>query len=298
VNTGTIRIGGALIFGIAIIAGAVFFAPSHTPANALGLATATNTPERQYIPTTDSNGDGVSDWKDQFPKQVTVAPLASSSTSTPFTPPQTVTGEYALRFFQNAVSQASQGQLSDQQKQNIPVDTLKSLPDPVRKARYTENNITTSDNSLATLHDYGNKLASIVLRHATGKSAGGELAVLKNAVTTQNQEVLSQLDPIRITYRQQIDELLALPAPPLLATQHLQLINYAEAMYEDIGVFQKAFSDPLLTIAYVKKYTDSAQKLSDTAAQLSASLFANGVRYTADEPAGQLIRKLNLAGYE
>ncbi len=121
-----------------------------------------------------------------------------------------------------------------------------------------------SENTSATATTYANSLAAIV--NVFNKAhTDSELAIVGEALQTQDAKGLTKLTPIIATYRQLEKSLLALKTPSLVAPLHLRLIqNYANIRYS-VEMMQGMFTDTaagLISLSQHKEYVDELNNIA------------------------------------
>ena len=95
--------------------------------------------------------------------------------------------------------------------------------------------------------------------------------------------VLAELDPIIVGYRAMKKGLLNLTVPARVAGVHLDLINVIEAVASDIEAMRHVFTDPLLTMLRMKRYTDDAAGLYYALKNIDTLLTRAGIMYAEGE---------------
>jgi len=278
------RIMGAFLVGALIVALAFVVSRESDANTAAGVITATS--PRTHIETEDSNKDGVPDWQDALLKEDPIMlPTTSSST---YEEPTTVTGKFALRFFENFVRSKMFGAFGDTREELLETST-KDLSDQAVEELLSEKNITIFPMSDAqTLHEYGNQIASIIL--AQPNTGDSEAIILQDALRYEKPERLQELEPIALSYTTVVKQLLELPVPKTYVKEHLDLVNALNAVREDVRAMQKVEEDPLYTLVRLKRYEDDVLGMSNALTNIFNALYErDSVRYDQGEPVLELM---------
>ncbi len=280
------RIAGAFLVGATIVAGA-FIVRSHTGTqNNQGALVSTALSERQYIETGDSNKDGVPDWQDALQKEKPLL-LATTSSST-YKKPTTVTGKFAVQFFEDYLLSKKNGVFGDT-KEELLKKAMQRLAQQSIDELFSEKDITLfPDSDSQTLHDYGNRIASVILAHPNKGDSEG--IILQDYVRYQKPERLLDLDPIALAYTTIMKDLLATPVPNTYVKEHLDLTNAVNAVKEDVRAMQKVETDPMFTLLRLKRYQDDVLGLSNALSNVFNALYLRDtVRWNEGEAVTNLI---------
>ncbi len=283
-----LRIGGAALLGIVIILGA-FYVQKMKRAEAITEGTiVTAAPPRQYIDTTDANGDGIEDWKNSVATNGfdTIATPTSSlalNTNEPYTAPTTFTGKFAQAFFTDYMEGKVNG-ADLKNKDQIIGNAVKAIEENTRSRIYTQKDIVVVADSLENLREYGNRVGEIIAQNNIVTDVNVAPEILKRALDTQDAGILLELKTTVAVYDKIIQDLLIIPTPTSLARSHVELVSATEAVRTDIGAMQKAFIDPLLTLARIKRYQDDTLGAFGVLKNISSILITKDISYTNDEP--------------
>lgn len=280
------RIAGAFLVGAIIVAGAFMIRGHGGAQNNKGVLIAGASPERVYIETRDSNKDGVPDWQDALQKE---RPLLLATTSSyTYKQPTTVTGKFAVQFFEDYLLSKKNGVFGDT-KEELLSKAMQKLAQQAIDELFSEKDITVfPDSDSKTLHDYGNKVASVILAHPNKGDSEG--IILQDYIRYQKPERLLELEPIALAYTTIVKDLLVTPVPKTYIKEHLDLTNAVNAVKEDVRAMQKVETDPMYTLLRLKRYQDDAQGLSNALSNLFNALYLRDtVRWNDDEAVSNLI---------
>ena len=290
-----LRIGGATLLGVVIILGALYVENEKTKGAAMVGNIVSTAPERQYIDTTDSNSDGVEDWKDGITDKIFKSIETPTSTlalraSESYTPPTTFTGKFSEAFFTDYM-EGKVGGTDIQDKDALINNAIKAIEENTKSKIYTSRDIIIIPDSMESLREYGNRIAEIIQRQ---KGNGeNELFILKRAVETGDPKALDALVPITNAYTDVLRDTLLVPAPQSLVQNHIALLSAYEAVLTDVSAMGQVFSDPLYTMARVKRHEDDAMGLFYSLKNIATALVSKGIAYADDEP-GAIIYTLDL----
>ncbi len=291
-----VRIGGATLVGVMIILGALYVqSKKEISAEEMTGSIVSAAPGRQIIPTTDSDGDGVEDWKagltDQIFKSIeTPETTLALRNSESYTPPTTFTGKFAEAFFTDYMD----GKVSGEELQNKDAlinNAINAIEESTQSKIYTRAEVIVVPDSMESLREYGNRVAEIIARQTgTGEN---ELFILKRAVESNDPKALEKLAPIVSGYKKIITEIQLVPVPNTIVLSHLVLLNALEAVLADVLSIDMVFSDPLYTMARVKRHESDALALFESLKKIASLLITQGVSYAKDEP-GSMIYTFNI----
>jgi len=294
--SGYLRIGGAALSGILIILGALYVQNNkETSANVVTGSIVTTAPDRQHIPTTDADSDGVEDWKAGITDSVFASIETPTTTlalknSESYTPPTTFTGKFAEAFFTDYMEGKVSGD-DFQNKDQLIGNALGAIEKSTQSKVYTAKDIVSVSDSMENMREYGNRIAEIILAYSIKNE--NEAVILKRALDTNDKTVLKELAPVRTVYEKILEDSLLVPTPRSMITSHLALLTAYEAVKSDIEAMEQVFNDPLLTLARIKRYEDDATGLYLSLKKVASMLITGGVTYANDEP-GALIYTLNI----
>jgi hypothetical protein len=276
------KIVGATIIGFALVAGA--FTVSSLNQDMVvpqPAAVAMNNQPRVSIAVTDTDDNGIEDWRDEF---VTTEPIVLDSAESTYTPPDTLTGKMSIGLMENYIRSKNYGPFGSPQEELI-TNTINNL------SRETEVKIyDTPDIDIMREWDdedvvnYANTAAA-TLHNNNVPNTQGEIEILHDIVTTGDRDRLKELETLVGVYQGYRDDTLLIPVPTFLVKEHLDLINSYHAIYEDIKAMSLTFNDPAVTLLRLKRYQDDATGLWYSLQNMSLALEPYVHLITADDPA-------------
>ncbi|MFN3693248.1 MAG: hypothetical protein ACK4SL_04120 [Candidatus Paceibacteria bacterium] len=279
---------GATLVGGALVCGAFVLNNLRTSQEPIAAAVEpvqqidTTLGDRTFIPVSDTNNDGVEDWREEF---VVQAPIELPATGTPvaFTMPTTITDQVGIQVFESLLKNKASVQFTQSNEEIVSrtTDKVKSL---AKDTLYTRESITVVPTEPVAIRRYANMMGqSLITNNVTGSE--GELEIVYTALQTNRQEDLKKLVPLAEMYKKLRDDALAAPVPERFAEDHLNLINAYHAMYRNISDFQLIFDDPLVALLRIKRYQDDATAL----ALILNAMYRNAAPFqslfTEDDPA-------------
>ncbi len=239
-------------------------------------ATVINTPARTYIAVTDTNGNGIEDWREEF---LTEEPIVMASTTT-FVMPETITDQVGIDMFESMVRGKALGPFADTETELVDTATARAIKAGT-DTMYTERDIVTTNTNNITVRAYGNALGQSVVDNSS--KYGDELAIVNRALQTNNGTELDKLNDIALSYKKLRDEALNTPVPDQFIRVHLDLINTYNAMYNTISGLQLAVSDPMVALVRIKRYQDDALGLQYAISNLITALDPYNSVFYADD---------------
>ena len=259
------KILGAFVVGFALVAFAYtvsnFNVPSvdtkNEPVYGLGAAPAA---ARNYIPVTDSDTNGIEDWREEF---VSKTPLVFDDAQTEgpvqYKPPTSLTDQIGIQMFQSFLQAKGRGNVGPNTQQVVAetAELLRStaMNDYIFKLNQIQV-IGTSDDAIRT---YANTLGQIIINNNV--KGDSDLTIIERAIQTENPKELERLDPLITMYKNMRDQTLATPVPTGFEKQHLDLINVYQAMYSTLGGLKEVYSDPVVALLRVQRYQDDTKGL-------------------------------------
>lgn len=284
---GPVRIGGALVVGIAIVAGAWFVASSRQQtqeSTALTVATESTsvTPTREYIPPVDNNDNGIPDWQEQITNTIVLDAESATATPKEYVLPDTLTAEFAQTFFERFI-RAQEGSLpiSQQELIELSVNDLDSAQLITRT--YSRGDITKRVETTAeTVRAYGNAVIETFGRYVF--ETENEVTIFSNALRSGTGEGIERLTPIMNAYQSIIGTTLVLAVPDELEQNHVTLLNAYQKKLTGIDTMRYAFSDPMSTMLGLQEYTKGSGDVLVAMKQILEISDKYGVRYEQDEP--------------
>ncbi|MDA8597085.1 hypothetical protein N9L26_01970 [Candidatus Pacebacteria bacterium] len=249
--------------GAGLVGGAFFLAP--TPAGSLVSPDPATTvvvgeaPERSYVEITDSDGDGIADWQEEF-RDISNPLVEPTATITPFVP-DTLTEQASIQLFEDMMRARMIGGGFAESDESLVERNFQNIAAAAEDTLYTEADITINTGRLNESEEraYFNAVASIIERNAA--DTRNEALILQEAVNANDPSLLAELAINERVYLNMRDEMLRLSVPAQYSEIHLDLTNAYSAIYNDILAMQDVFDDPLNALVRIKRYEDDAAGL-------------------------------------
>ena len=269
------------MLGAVIIAVGIYLRPEPQNEGPGTLTTAT-TPGRQYIASQDSDGDGIKDWEEELQKKVleqTAQPIPEVAGEEL---EDTYTAQFARSFFEDFVEAKIPGS-SPQNQEEFINSAVASIEASTESKLYTRADVKVIDTSDFAIKDYGNRVADVVINHSIEKKEE-EALILKRALDDNDPEALKGIGPIKIAYKEMLEETKKISVPEALVKEHLLLLNSYQAMYDDLDAMEQTFTDPLYTIARIKRYEEDSEAFVLAFINMSSALDRLNVTFDETEP--------------
>jgi hypothetical protein len=286
------RVGGAILFGFALVGGALFVQKNAAARAAMDAAPAmviARGDVRATAPALDSDKDGLPDWEEALrgtdPHTYTMLATTTENEATStqeYQTPTTLTDRFAETFLKDMIRTGAGKTMTAEEQAALVGRSVEAIAGAAKEKLYTQASIkSTAGNDLIALHDYGNRLGALLLVKSSGEN---ELSIMQRATTGHDQDALKELTPIADGYARMERALLALETPGVLARQHVDLVNSIAMVRADVAAMQNVFDDPISALVHLRRHPDDARRLLYAINNIRAALEANGVAFTSDEP--------------
>ncbi len=198
------------------------------------------------------NIEDAQDWQEII--NTSVLPQKNSA-NTINTGEGTLTDQMAKDFFGQYLSVQQKGQVTDEQAQQIAVNTLTSSQyTQATGAVYTRKNLyVNSQTNRELVKKYSDTLDQILTNRSPKKNQDA-MSILKKAVDNQDLKILAELDPIIASEKAGIVDLLAVNIPSDAVNIHIALLNALSNLLANTESFRVTFSDPVKSFAAVSQY--------------------------------------------
>ncbi len=195
------------------------------------------------------------------------------------------TDKFARTFFSEYYAAKNgdfNNKLSATNKEILIQSSAYSVGDPAI-VQYSLTDIKTfTSTSTADIKTYGNKIGAISILN-TPKNSTYELTTLNKALTTDDEKILADLDPVIDGYKKIIAGYLATPAPKEIAQLHLDLINDMQKVETSIEKMKDLFTDPIPAINALKIYKETVPKMAQDFANLKLYFNRKGIIFGPTE---------------
>ena len=253
------------MIGFAIVAGAYVLSNFGEPRTNSSLtkiesATADAAPMRVFIPTADTDIDGVEDWRDQF---ITAPAVNLTQDNSAYEPPKDLTGQLGVSLIEGLLATKAAGPIAKTKDQLLDKTLTELEKIAISDTIYDYKDIViTNDTSDEVIRTYGNAIASIIITQSKPELKH-EIILLRDYLVPPKGVVGDPTDLISLAtvYKNYRDYTLKTPVPRIFIKQHLDLINVYNALYVNIDTMSKATEDPVLPYVRLKRYEDDVAGL-------------------------------------
>ncbi len=284
----------------------------------------------QAIATKDTDNDGLTDWEEALfgtdPKVVDtfhlgmtdgeaaakglIVPKAIADAGTATTTPRvaigdsslpapvegTLTAAFAKSFYTLyvAAKQAKGGaDLTQDEMSGVAKKAIANLSDSVKAAPNfkSASDLTVSGSGVQAMLTFAASAEAVLLKN-TNTATKGELALLKDAITNNDQSAYEQLASLAKGYRGTAAGLAALPVPEELAATDLLLINTLMHMGEITSDFVHTDTDPLAAILALQQYVQTAQNLGKAFIDIGRVYAASGISLPNGTPGALFVNMI------
>lgn len=279
---GAFVVGFALVFGAYTVSNFNVSKIDTTKEPVYGLA-AVSAPERNYIPVTDANNNGIEDWREEFVNNTPIIIESEVAGPVQYTPPTSITDTVGIQLFQNFLQAKGRGNVGPTTNQVV-TDTAELLRSTaVQDYIYKLNQIQVIASSDEAIRTYANTLGQILINNNV--KSEGELVIIERAMQTEDPKELDKLDPLITMYKNLRDQTLATPVPAGFEKQHLDLINVYNAVYATLDGMKLAFSDPVVALLRTQRYQDDTKGLRIALQNIYSALVPHVQLFTESDPA-------------
>ncbi len=200
--------------------------------------------------------------------------------------PLTLSEQIARELFAQYMTAKQSGQpFTAQNEKEILLHFFNNPPPLVAATRYDEKDLIAG----ASLHDYGNGVAAILLKYSD-KTGENELLTLQAAVDAEDAAKLEKLAARRTAYQGAVKDLLALPTPPEIKILHLNLINAITAMEKGVAGMQLIFADPVKSLETIGQYPQGLDSFYASVGAIGRLLLDKKIEFASDEVGSQLVK--------
>ncbi len=183
----------------------------------------------------------------------------------------TETEKFSRELFSTVVSLDQSGNLDQ-----ATIDTLSSslsdkINNPVHRKVFTLSNIKViNDDSVQSIKNYSDKLNEIYKKYSTGKGVPEIINELVN--DEENMSILGELDPVIEDVTKVISESANIGVPQSLYILHLNLINSAESVLENIQDMKLFDKDVIVAIGAISQYGKNTTTMQADAKKLTEAI--------------------------
>ena len=257
-----------------------------------GAASISLLPEsgtRTFIGVSDTNQDGIPDWKEALAAEQSVS-LDTISTSTPYDP-ETKTGKVLKSITEKYLeTKATNGDVSYDLAGLLSAAENDLASSSMSQIYQMSDFNLTNRSDETTLRQYGNEVVNAVIDHPLPTGTRNELEILSDALINDDETILKELDPIIYSYQATIADMLLMPVPEVMANEHLALTNVYQALLEDIQAFRAVFTDAVPSLLRTRRYPTDNVALYTTITNVYEKLDRLGIKWSSEGTVQKLIK--------
>jgi hypothetical protein len=204
--------------------------------------------------------------------------ILSTSSSSEYILPDTLTAQAGIELLENVI-RSKQNEPFGKSQEEIALDLIGMVEESASDALYDKNDIVNIENyTTDDIKKFFNESMEI---QYLGESTGGvsELTLLTQYLEgdLEAQKLLAKKARNFLLRR---DATLKLPVPKIFSEEHLGLLNVYNALYINIESMAELETDPLLTLARLKRHQDDATGLVSTLDQYFKLFFPYSYLFT------------------
>lgn len=141
----------------------------------------------------------------------------------------------------------------------------------------------TSDNSVESLHEYGNAFGVIIKKY-TKRSHRTEQEIVEDAMRSSSTPILRELQLPAVDYKNFSADLKVLKTPSSMASYHLKIVNGYERMSKGLILMQQLYTNPVNGAGGYTAYTTGKADVTNGYAHILVLLVKENVKFSPDEP--------------
>ncbi len=214
------------------------------------------------------------------PKDSSSVTATSNISAEKLTPTDKLARDFFARYMELRKSGLSDDKQSQQEligtvlKNGIILETVKL---------YTLKNIlTTSDTSKEAVAKYANEVGTVFNKYQhDGRDEG---IIVKDSLEKEDPDILKEIDPIIIVYKNTLNAILKIPAPTTMATTHLNLVNAVNKFLFNAESFRKTDVDPMKGIQGATGYLEAGKSLINAFQAIKDNLSAMDIVFSPSDP--------------
>ncbi len=240
-------------------------------------------PERTHIKVADENNNGIPDWQELIVPSGDVALILENSGGD-YEKPSTLTGQASVEFIKQLIDMKSGNSFATSEEEFVEQfagNVLRGTED----VKVTMRDITTTPaTDPESVRTYVNAVATIFISEGFIESAGDEIVILNEAVETNSAQKLSELSRISSQLTRSIERTKAIPAPQNMTTEHINILNTATSLRNDILGMEQLFADPMYAFVRIRRYEQDTVNITEAFFALRDQAIARGANFSPQDP--------------
>lgn len=278
------KIVGATVIGFALVAGAYVtsnFGESNFPPPQSASAVESASLQRVSIAITDSDQNGIEDWRDDF---VTSEITLPEEDLEDYTLPETLTGKTSIDFLEKIISSKIYAPFGPNEDE-IVGSTVTNLAKSAQMELVTIEDLNVMEEwDEEDIYNYTNTLANVVSANSV-PGVDNEMVIINDIVRDEKKDRIADLKVIEGVYLGYLEDSLKIPVPKEFAKTHLDLVNTYKAIFEDLQSIAKYGEDPMLSLLHIRRYPEDVEALQLALTNLSKAMEKYADLYSSDDPA-------------
>ncbi len=252
------------------------------PDGHLAVAGGAESGLRAPLPVSDSNSDGIEDWREAFVDDASYV-FTASTTDSEYEVPDTVTAQMGIKLIQDIFYAKGYGTL-ESSKQEMVTELLDQVEHVAQDKLFDVSDVVVLHKySQADLKDYVNQMGEALQENSTTKLEN-ELTLLSDLVGSRDPITKAQIVEIANYYKSVLDKSRSVAVPSTFTKSHLDLLNVYQAIYNDIDTFTKVDIDPMLTLLRLKRYEDDVIGLVYALQNFQKDMVENKIVLSSSDP--------------
>jgi hypothetical protein len=240
----------------------------------------------------DTDGDGTNDGNeimqgrdpltagpnDHLKNNATYSQYYDTESDAPISP----TDQFARTVFTKYINLKQSGApLTADLQDALAKELIKDLPTKILDYKtYTMADVrVVRDESLQSLHNYGNRLGAVLIRHYFSHKED-EIDILYRSLQTEDDKELAKIAAISKSYHSIVKEFAAMDVPYSASYLHTLLINAFNDLAYTLEEMQLAYKDPMSTLAAMTTYKNNINSLSYALININVYFFQRKVTFT------------------
>jgi len=175
----------------------------------------------------------------------------------------TLTAQLARDFFSQYLLTTNDGQPLTETQANTISENVLSAPEYTKTSAvvYVRANVKITQNTdVETVRQYHQKL-NAYLKTSSEQIKVDPIAVLTLALQNDNENDLKKLDPVILTGKNLIKDLLSMEVPVNVVGAHILLLNTFSGILADVEAMRVSFDDPVKAFSALGQYQKDALNL-------------------------------------
>lgn len=237
----------------------------------------------------DTDGDGTSDGKEATTGRNPLVKgpndkAAATTDATASTQNLTATDKLARDFFAKYMELNQVGLANDKSSQlNLISEVIQKGIVLEKPKVYGQKDILIKvDSSPAAIRAYANEVGAIFVTFSNPQFRN-ETVITKESIEQEDPEILKELDPIILSYKNILNGLMKVSAPLSISSTHLALVNSISALYFSAQALRKTDSDTIASLSGTSVWLSGATALNKSFNNLKAVFDANNIVFGEGE---------------